>query len=317
MRPSLRSGMRKLSVLLIGGSTATATALQAQVEMSQEELALHLMTWVQPAYSAAAQAAHVHGDVVSEVELAPDGLVRSAKVISGPPMLRQVTASALKQWRYQPFHDNVGAIAVTGRVMVSFTLAEKPAVHTAHEATANGSWSTSVTFPPPDNNGQPDADIANRFEPAWNACSSGVIAHTSTAAVAESCRKAATIAEDFPTDRRYLERREAFVYAATAFANVRDLRTALSYAEKGVDVARLGQDTASGEEAAYSIRGQLRAYSGDMKGGDEDMSLAEDLARKGSSTGILKRDLEFHAELLNRMNRPKEAQAKINEAARL
>jgi hypothetical protein len=309
--------MGKVRLLMMCGLITTTTALQAQVKISQEELALHLMTWVPPVYSVAAQAAHVQGDVVSEVELAPDGLVRSASVITGPPMLRQATASALRQWRYQPFHDNVGAIAVTGKVVVSFTLAEKPAVHTAHESTANGSWSTTVTFPPPDNNGQPDKEIANRFDQAWNACSGGVIAHTSTADVAEACRKAAAIAEEFPTDRRYVERRQAFVYAATAFANVRDLKTALSYAEKAVDVAKLGHDTDSGAEAAYSIRGQLRAYSGDMKGGDEDMSIAEDFARKGSSTGTLKRDLQFHSELLNRMNRPKEAQAKIDEAAKL
>jgi hypothetical protein len=32
---------------------------------------------------------------------------------------------------------------------------------------------------------------------------------------------------------------------------------------------------------------------------------------------VLKRDLQFHADLLNRMNRQKEAQAKHDEAARL
>jgi hypothetical protein len=54
-----------------------------------------------------------------------------------------------------------------------------------------------------------------------------------------------------------------------------------------------------------------------MKGGDEDMSIAEDFGRKRSTPCVLKRDLQFHAELLNRMNRPKEAQAKLDEAAKL
>jgi hypothetical protein len=72
-----------------------------------------------------------------------------------------------------------------------------------------------------------------------------------------------------------------------------------------------------GAEAAYSVRGQLRAYSGDLKGGDEDMSVAENFGRKGSSPGVLKRDLQFHADLLNRLNRPEEAQAKLDEAAKL
>ena len=302
---------------MICGLIAGTAALHAQEELSQEEIAGHLMTWVAPVYPAIAQAAHVQGDVVFKGELAPDGLVRSTKVISGPPMLRQVTAAALKQWRYQPFHDGDAAIAVTGNVLVRFTLADKPAVHTPHESTANGSWSTTITFPPPDNRGQPDEEIANRFEPLWNTCSGGVIAHTRNTDVAEACKKAAAIADEFPADRRYIERREAYVYAATAFANVRDLQTALTYVAKAVEVVKLGHDGNSGGEAAYSIRGQLRAYSGDMKGGDEDMSIAEDFGRKGSTPGVLKRDLQFHAELLNRMNRPKEAQAKLDEAAKL
>jgi hypothetical protein len=166
-------------------------------------------------------------------------------------MLRQATSDALKQWRYQPFHDGNAAIAVTGNVVVRFTLTDKPAVHTPHESTANGSWSTTVTFPPPDNRGLPDEKIANRFEPVWNMCSGGVIAHKSNIDVAEACRKAAAIADEFAPDRRYIERREAYVYAATAFANIRDLQTALPYAVKAVDVVKLGHDGNFGEEAAY------------------------------------------------------------------
>lgn len=309
--------MRTLRLLMICAAIAGTTALQAQQVRTQEEIASHLMTWVAPVYPAIAQAAQVQGDVVFKVELSPDGLVRSVKVVTGPPMLRQTTAEALKQWRYQPFHDGKASISVTGDVLIRFTLAEKPAVHTPHESTANGSWSTSVTFPPPDNRGRPDEEIANRFEFVWNTCSAGVIAHTSNTDIAEACKKAAATADEFPSDRRYIERREAYVYAATAFANVRDLQTALTYAEKAVEVVKLGHDGNSGGEAAYSIRGQLRAYSGDLEGGDEDMSVAEDFGRKGTAPGVLKRDLRFHAELLNRMNLPKEAQGKLDEAAEL
>jgi TonB family protein len=307
----------RYTLVAICGLIAGTTALQGQEELSQEQIASHLMTWAAPVYPAIAQAAQVQGDVVFKVELGPDGLVRSETAVSGPPMLRQATADAVKQWRYQPFHEGGAAIAVTGHVLVRFTLADKPAVHTPHESTANGSWSTTVTFPPPDNRGQPDEEIADRFEPIWNTCSRGVIAHTSSTDVADACKRAAAIADEFPRDRRYIERREAYVYAAIAFANVRDLQAALTYGGKAVDVVKLGHDGNSGGEAAYSIRGQIRAYSGDMKGGDEDMSIAEDFGRKGSSPAVLKRDLQFHADLLNRMNRQKEAQAKHDEAARL
>jgi TonB family protein len=130
--------MRTLHLLVICGVTAGTTALQAQEVRSQEEIASHLMTWVAPVYPAISQAAQVQGDVVFKVELAPDGLLRSMKIVSGPPMLRKATADALKQWRYQPFHDGNAAIAVTGDVLVRFSLADKPAVHTPPRI--NGKW---------------------------------------------------------------------------------------------------------------------------------------------------------------------------------
>lgn len=133
--------------------------------------------------------------------------------------------------------------------------------------------------------------------------------------MAEACKKAAAVADEFPPDRRYVERREADVYAAIAFAKVRDLQMALAYAVKAVEVVKMGHDTDSGGEAAYSIHGQLCAFLGDTTQGDEDLSKAEELARKGANKGALKRDLEFHADLLDRMNRPKEARAKRDEAA--
>jgi TonB family protein len=309
--------MLKLNFVIICGLLAATTALQAQKELSQEELAAQLMTWTAPVYPAIAQAAHVQGDVVVRVELAPDGLVRSTKLISGPPMLRQATVDALKKWRYQPFHDGNATIAVTGNVLVSFTLAGKPAVHTPHEANANGTWSKTIALDPPDNKGQADEQIANRFEPLWDTCSAGVIAHKSTMDIAEACKNAAAVADEFAQDRRYVERRSVYVYAATAFANVRDLKSALPYAEKAVAVVMLGHDDDSGAEAAYSVRGQLRSFSGDLKGGDEDLSMAEEFARKGNISFALKRDLQFHAEVLTRMDRPKEGQAKLDEAAKL
>ena len=129
------------------------TSIQAQERLSQEEIASHLMTWVPPVYPAIAQAARVQGNVVIEIEIAPEGLVRSAKAISGPPMLREVTSDAMKQWRYRPFRKGDETIAVIGSVLVTFTLRHKPAVHTPHESTANGSYSVEVTVGPPDNRG--------------------------------------------------------------------------------------------------------------------------------------------------------------------
>ena len=101
---------------------------------------------------------------------------------------------------------------------------------------------------------------------------------------------------------------------AVVFANVRDLQTALAYAGKTVKVVRLGHDTNSEGEAAYSIRGQLCAFSGDTTQDDEDLSKAEDLLAK-----VLTKEFSSvignSTDLLDRMHRPKEAQAKRDEAA--
>ncbi|HEX7289275.1 MAG TPA: energy transducer TonB [Candidatus Angelobacter sp.] len=295
--------------------------LDAQVpqipSVSQEELASHLMTYVAPIYPAKAQSARVQGDVVINVEIGPDGLVRSTRVLSGPPMLRHAAASALKQWRYSPFHSGEGTNAVTGNVLISFTLREKPAVHTPHESSANGSYSIPITLKPTDHRGEPDAEISKRFDIPWETCIRGLMANANDVATANACKEAAAIADEFPPDRRFTERRRAYVYAATAYGNIRDLETALHYADKAVEVVKLGHDDHSGNEAAYSIRGEIRAFAGDLLGGDKDLSVAEDFCRKGQLSRALKRDLQFHAELLKRMNRLQEAQVKLDEAAKL
>jgi TonB family protein len=275
------------------------------------------MTYVAPIYPATAQWAQIQGDVVIKVEIRPDGLVRSSRILSGPPMLREAATSTLKQWRYSPFHRGQETIAVMGNVLVSFTLGDKPVVHTSHESSANGSYSISLTLPPTAHRREPDAEVATRFDIPWQTCTRGVIAHVTDVSTANACKEAAAIADEFPADRRFVERRRAYVYAATAYGNISDLQTALHYADKAVEVTKLGHDDDSGNEAAYSLRGQIRAFSGDMTGGDKDMSLAEDFCRRAKLSAALKRDLQFHAELLKRMNRPQEAQAKLEEAAKL
>jgi tetratricopeptide (TPR) repeat protein len=206
---------------------------------------------------------------------------------------------------------------VTGDVLISFTLRDKPAVHTPHEASANGSYSVTIKLPPPDHRGEPDAEIANRFDIPWETCTSGVIAQATDESTAKACKNAAAIADEFPKDRRFSERRRAYVYAAMAYGNLNDFETALQYADKAVETAALEHDDNSGSAEAYTIRAKVRAFSGDMEGGNRDMSVAEDFCRKGGMSEALKHNLEFHAELLKRMNRPEEAKAKLEEAARL
>ena len=134
-------------------------------------------------------------------------------------------------------------VAVTGNVLISFTLGNKPTVHTPHDSSANGSRSVSITFPPTDHRGEPDAEVATRFDIPWETCTAGVIAQATDVSTANACKEAAAIADEFPPDRRFAERRRAYVYAATAYGNIRDLQTALHYADKAVEVINLDTTT--------------------------------------------------------------------------
>jgi TonB family protein len=314
--------MRSLQIFGVLGLLVAAPPAQTQEagipNLSQEEIASHLTQWTPPIFPAIAQAAQVVGEVVLRVEIGPEGMVRSTKVVSGPPMLRQATIDSVKSWRYQPFHQGDASIAVTGNVAVTFGLdKKKPIVHTPHEPAGDGTYTTTVNVGLPEDRDGPDRAIAARFYPVWETCTGGVMTHKIDANTTTACQKAAAIADEFAPDSRYIERRGAYVYAATAFANKGDLQAALPYANKAVGVVKLGQDGASGSEAAYSTRGHIRAFLGDMEGGDADMTIAENFARKMENTFALKRDLQFHADLLNRMNRLQDVQVKLNEAAKL
>lgn len=174
---------------------------------------------------------------------------------------------------------------------------------------------------PSDHHGDPDESIYSRFDLQWEKCTVGVLGHKNDTETASSCRAAADVSNEFPADRHVVERRMANVYAATAFANVGDFKSALPYADRAVDVVKQAHVEGSGAEAAYETRAQIKAFSGDLKGGDADAILADDFAREMAKHGLganqLRKDLQFHAELLRRLGRPEEAQKKLAEAAAL
>jgi TonB family protein len=57
---------------------------------------------VEPNYPAEAREEGIHGAVVLSVRIAQNGSVQSATPVSGPPLLAQSAADAVKQWRFKP-----------------------------------------------------------------------------------------------------------------------------------------------------------------------------------------------------------------------
>ena len=59
-------------------------------------------TRVAPVYPDLAKRMNVYGKVKIEVVIAPDGRIKSTRVIGGHPLLTQACQDALKDWRFMP-----------------------------------------------------------------------------------------------------------------------------------------------------------------------------------------------------------------------
>ena len=146
--------------------------------------------------------------------------------------------------------------------------------------------------------------------------------------VISACQHAADTAGSLPVSYFGKDMRLAYVMTATALMRDKRAKEALPYAEKAVKTADLGWDDVSGKAAAYGVRGQARAMTGDLHGSDQDLSRAEDLERstfevprkpeqKAFDTHALKSMLGFHAEILTVMGRKPDAERLRDEARKL
>jgi len=295
--------MKKIHVFAFLLVSRTGLA-QEIISVDEPTLIQHVDHHVDPIYPPIAKAARIQGIVIFQIQIGTTGKVESTKVVSGPPMLRQAAIDCLKQWTYHPFEKDGKPVEATGPVSIEFSLGK------------NG--------PTPQ-----EEEIASRYFPLSDQCHKAISAGTDLQASAKVCKAAADVASEFPEDRRFIEKRSGFVWAASALMYSGDLVTALTYAEKAVNVVKLGHDDNSGSNAAYGIRGMVEVNLGDLTAADQDLTVAEDYERKGIAhmeldspgiakyyRGVLARDLRFHAKLLQGLNRPDEAQKKLDEAAK-
>jgi len=73
-------------------------------------------------YPQAASAAHVEGAVKVEAVVDTSGNVAAARVISGPPQLRDAALNAVQQWRYKPYVLGGKARQFTTQALMEFEL---------------------------------------------------------------------------------------------------------------------------------------------------------------------------------------------------
>jgi len=61
-----------------------------------------LITRVEPDYPETLKRLYIGGVVRVQVEVGPNGIVKSTKLLGGSPILGQSTMKAIKQWKYAP-----------------------------------------------------------------------------------------------------------------------------------------------------------------------------------------------------------------------
>ncbi|GAC1664888.1 MAG: hypothetical protein NVS9B4_20480 [Candidatus Acidiferrum sp.] len=90
------SVLRLLLSLLFLFAAASLSSVQAQdqIRVAKKKTA--------PDYPPLARHVHAHGIVRIEITIAPEGKVKSARVIGGSPLLLEAAQRAAMQWEFEP-----------------------------------------------------------------------------------------------------------------------------------------------------------------------------------------------------------------------
>lgn len=118
------------SISSVIGSTGTGPVIVApaappkKVSVSFGVMAGNLLEKTVPQYPAIAKATRTQGTVVLQATISKAGLIENIRVISGPPMLQQAAADAVRSWRYKPYLLNGQPVEVETTVNVVFNLGE-------------------------------------------------------------------------------------------------------------------------------------------------------------------------------------------------
>jgi protein TonB len=120
-----------LSEMMAGGSAAPVpqSVVNPQpifpfvaVPVSQGVTGGRLIHKVEPIYPSEARLQRVEGAVMLDVLIGEDGNVHAVQVTNGQPLLAKAAASAVKQWRYQPFELNGKPVSIHNQITIQFKL---------------------------------------------------------------------------------------------------------------------------------------------------------------------------------------------------
>jgi TonB family protein len=274
---------------------------------------------VDPVYPVVAKASHVAGDVVLQVKVSARGTVETVTAISGSSLLRPAAIAAVKQWVFKP--TKVGGLSSS--VLTQLTISFPPGGAKAAAKTAEVP-PAPVAAPVE----TPEQKIAKQYFALEDKCHLLVATRADTADQAAACKDAANKAEEFGSATRFIERRSAYVFAATALLRHKDFDESVLYANKAVAVVKQGHDDGSGSSAAYAIRGQAEAFDDKLPQANDDLAEAEKFQRAAMDTDAgralhdsyaksLKALLTFRAQVLDALGKTDEAKKLTEEADKL
>jgi TonB family protein len=76
--------------------------MQVRGQAQSDEVVRRAKNKVQPSYPDLARKMNLAGTVKIEVVIAPNGIVKGARVVGGHPVLANAALDAAKKWRFEP-----------------------------------------------------------------------------------------------------------------------------------------------------------------------------------------------------------------------
>lgn len=95
---------------------------QRVVDLPEATAQRELLHRVEPEYPEAARQQNIEGPVVLELHIGTNGSVEDVEVVSGPPLLAQASADAVKQWKFKSRSLNGTPVEMQTRVTFNFKL---------------------------------------------------------------------------------------------------------------------------------------------------------------------------------------------------
>jgi hypothetical protein len=174
----------------------------------------------------------------------------------------------------------------------------------------------------------PDESMSQTYMALDRDCRSLVNKRADPTETMAACKKVSDEADRFAPQSHFITKRAAYVFYTIALIQGKKAQDAVVAGDKAVAVVLLGHDDGSGSSAAYGVRGQAKAFAGDLIGADQDLNQAEEYERNalsgpagqslnGEYTKTLKGLLNFHAQVLTALGKQTEAAAKLDQASKL